>query len=127
MIATRASWPPDFSKKRRLKIMAEQRHAFVSVKWDREDLKDGCVTWTALTDNGETLTIFYDPKPSIYRATYRVWDSQENDLVKDEDLDEHMSFLRAQQALADYTIDYWGSYQAWEEQAQTQMLEDEGM
>ena len=125
MTVTRASWPPDFSKKRRLKIMAEQRHAFLSVRWDREDSEGGEVVWTAQTDKGETLIISYD---SIsYQTAYQVWDIRENDLMKDEDLGEHMSFLHAQQALADYTIDYWGSYQAWEEQAQTEMLEDEGM
>ncbi len=125
MTITRASWPPDFSKKRRLKIMAEQRHAFLSVRWDREDSESGEVVWTAHTDNGETLIISYDS--TLYQTVYQVWDTRENDLAKEEDLGEYMSFLRAQQALTDYTIDYWGSYQAWEEQAQTQMLEDEGM
>ena len=126
MTVTRASWPPDFSKKRRLKIMAEQRHAFLSVRWDREDSESGEVVWTAHTDSGETLVISL-ALDMIYQANYQVWDTRENDLVKDEDLGEHFSFIRARQTLADYTIDYWGSYVAWEEQAQTSMLEDEGM
>lgn len=109
--------------------MAEQRHAFLSVRWDREDSESGEVVWTAHTDNGETLVISYSPSSdqNIYQAVYQIWDVQKNDLAKDEDLGEFLSFLRAQQALADYTIDYWGSYQAWEEQAQAQMMEDEGM
>ncbi len=118
-----ASWPADFPKTRRLDIMASARTEYATLIWDKEQY-DGIIEWTAQTRYGEALWISQD-ETMTFQAMYQVLGTMEDPLLAEVDLGVFHTYIRAHQALADYVIDHWGSYRAWEEQAETEMMQEQ--
>jgi hypothetical protein len=103
--------------------MADTRWEYAHLTWDKET-DDGYTEWTAFTDYSETLTIVQD-SVGTFQAIYQVNGPADDPVLSEVDLGTFRTYIRARQALANYVVDYWGSYRAWEEQAEMEMAQEQ--
>ena len=117
-----ASWPPDFPKSARLRILADQRSAYDDLEWIKESDGD-YLEHVTVTPYGETLSIVRDESLKLY-PMYQVNGEVETHPIHEVEFPPQHTWVRARLALSTYVIDLWASYAAWEEHTLMEMSLD---